>query len=54
MTLDAAHDVADAVEGALRAAFPDAAIILHQEPAGLEDERLDHTIHRSRRARSPG
>ena len=49
MTLDAAHDIADAVETALRQAFPDAAIIVHQEPAGLDDERLDHTIHRNRR-----
>jgi ferrous-iron efflux pump FieF len=44
MTLSAAHDVTDAIEEELRAAFPDAEIIIHQEPAGLEDARLDHRI----------
>lgn len=44
MTLRAAHGVTEAVEEKLRAAFPDAEIIIHQEPAGLEDARLDHRI----------
>ena len=39
-------EVADAIERELFAAFPDAEVILHQEPAGLNDERLDHRIER--------
>ena len=38
--------VCDRVEAALSAAFPDAEVILHQEPAGLDDERLDHRIYK--------
>jgi ferrous-iron efflux pump FieF len=48
LTLADAHDVTDAVEGALREAFPTAEVILHQEPEGLDDERLDHRLDRSR------
>ena len=44
MTVDAAHAVCDAVEADLRAAFSTADIILHQEPAGLDDQRLDRVI----------
>lgn len=44
MTVHAAHDVTDALEAELGHAFPDAEIIIHQEPAGLEDRRLDHVI----------
>jgi len=39
-----AHDITDAVEHELRAAFPNAEVIIHQEPAGLVDERLDNRI----------
>ncbi|HEY0834968.1 MAG TPA: cation diffusion facilitator family transporter [Azospirillum sp.] len=39
-----AHDIADTVECDLRAAFPNAEVIIHQEPAGLADERLDNRI----------
>jgi ferrous-iron efflux pump FieF len=46
MTVAAAHEVTDAIERELFAAFPDAEVILHQEPAGLNDERLDHRIER--------
>ncbi len=44
LTLDAAHDIADEVEQAIAAAFPGAAVLVHQEPAGLDDERLDHRV----------
>lgn len=49
MTVREAHHVTDALEHELRAAFPEAEIIIHQEPAGLEDARLDHRI-RARKA----
>lgn len=44
MTVRAAHDVTDALEAELGAAFPDAEVMIHQEPAGLKDDRLDHRI----------
>ena len=44
MTVRAAHEVTDAIEAELFAAFPAAEVILHQEPAGVEDARLDHRI----------
>lgn len=52
MSLRAAHDVTDALEEALRSAFPEAEIIIHQEPAGLQDERLDDRIRRLPRSSS--
>ena len=47
MSVNAAHEVTDAIEAELFAAFPAAEVILHQEPAGLEDARLDHRIART-------
>jgi ferrous-iron efflux pump FieF len=44
LPLERAHDITHEVEARIREAFPDADIIVHQEPAGLEDERLDHKI----------
>ncbi len=46
LTLAQAHDITDEIERELRAAFPSAEFAIHQEPAGLEDERLDHRIRR--------
>ncbi|HTZ36207.1 MAG TPA: cation diffusion facilitator family transporter [Stellaceae bacterium] len=39
MNLLRAHEIADAVEAELRAAFPQAEIIIHQDPAGIEEPR---------------
>ena len=50
MTVGEAHDVTDAIEAQLFAAFPEAEVILHQEPQGLDDARLDHRIARARAA----
>jgi ferrous-iron efflux pump FieF len=44
MTVRAAHDVTDALEAELGAAFPEAEVMIHQEPAGVADDRLDHRI----------
>jgi ferrous-iron efflux pump FieF len=44
LSLDEAHEITHEVEARIRAAFPDADILVHQEPAGLADERLDHKI----------
>ncbi len=37
MTLLRAHEISDAVEPELRAAFPHAEIIIHEDPAGIEE-----------------
>ncbi|MDP9196604.1 MAG: cation diffusion facilitator family transporter [Pseudomonadota bacterium] len=41
LTLARAHDLAHEVEDLLKAAFPHADIIIHQEPAGIDDPRMD-------------
>lgn len=46
MTVREAHAVCEAVEDELRALFPGAEIVLHQEPAGIADLRLDDRIRR--------
>lgn len=46
LTLADAHDITDEIERELRVAFPSAEFAIHQEPAGLVDERLDHRIQR--------
>ena len=38
VTLIRAHDISDAVEAEIRAAFPNADVIIHQDPAGLPEE----------------
>lgn len=38
MTLMRAHDIADVVEAKIRAAFPRAEVIIHQDPEGLEKD----------------
>ena len=37
MNLLRAHEISDAVEQQLRAAFPHAEIIIHEDPAGIEE-----------------
>jgi len=37
LPLAEAHEIADAVEQKLRAAFPEAEVIIHQDPAGLKE-----------------
>lgn len=48
LTLAQAHDITDEIEDRLRLAFPQAEFAIHQEPAGLDDERLDHRLRRRR------
>jgi ferrous-iron efflux pump FieF len=44
LSLEQAHAITHEVETRIRAAFPSADIIVHQEPAGVADERLDTQI----------
>ncbi|MGP1395270.1 MAG: cation diffusion facilitator family transporter [Inquilinaceae bacterium] len=53
MSLRHAHDIADTVEAALADAFPGAEVMLHQEPAGLDDDRLDRRIAAGRAGAPP-
>jgi ferrous-iron efflux pump FieF len=41
MSLVRAHEVSDAVEAKLRAAYPNAEIIIHQDPEGVEEPRAN-------------
>lgn len=45
LTLDVAHQYTDEVEKALQRVYPDAQMIIHQDPAGLHENRLDHRLH---------
>lgn len=44
LRLTQAHDITDEVEAALAAAFPEADILIHQEPADLGDDKLDDRL----------
>jgi ferrous-iron efflux pump FieF len=44
LDLEQAHAITHEVEARIRAAFPEADILVHQEPAGLADERRDARI----------
>ncbi|HJU19204.1 MAG TPA: cation diffusion facilitator family transporter [Stellaceae bacterium] len=47
LTIEQGHEIADSLEGAVRAAYPMAEVIVHEEPAGIADERLDDRVRRS-------
>ena len=40
MTLEEAHRISDAVEAELLAAFPQAEVLIHQDPEGVDEPRL--------------
>ncbi len=44
LTLLETHAIADEIECALKAALPSSEVIVHVEPAGIRDERLDDRI----------
>ncbi|NBC33769.1 MAG: cation diffusion facilitator family transporter [Alphaproteobacteria bacterium] len=44
LSLSEAHTIAHRVEAALLSDFPDADVLIHQEPAGLKDARLDNRL----------
>lgn len=44
MPVRRAHDVVDRVESAVKRLYPRAQVIIHQEPAGIADARLDHRL----------
>jgi ferrous-iron efflux pump FieF len=38
LTVEKAHEISDAVEAEIRAAFPNAEVIIHQDPLGLDED----------------
>jgi ferrous-iron efflux pump FieF len=44
LSLNRAHAITEEVEKALYDAFPKSEVIIHQEPAGIDDHRLDNII----------
>lgn len=47
MTLTRAHAITEDVEKALFEAFPKSEVIIHQEPAGIDDHRIDNIVAQS-------
>ena len=43
LTLAEAHEISDAVEADIRAAYPEAEIIIHQDPEGIDEPRASFT-----------
>src|SRR5580704_942594 len=41
MSLERAHEISDEVEAKLRAAYPNAEVIIHQDPEGVEEPRAN-------------
>lgn len=44
LTLSEAHDATEEIELMIYKAFPAAEVLIHQEPAGIDDHRLDHNL----------
>ncbi|MDE1151994.1 MAG: cation diffusion facilitator family transporter [Micavibrio sp.] len=44
LTLKRAHDITEQVEKIIFDAFPKSEVIIHQEPAGIDDHRIDNII----------
>lgn len=44
LSLSEAHQYTDQVEAELQKVYPQAQIIIHQDPAGLHENRLDYTL----------
>ena len=44
LSLSAAHELTDMIEDDILTAYPNSQIIIHQDPAGLKEDRLDQKI----------
>lgn len=47
-TLCEAHELSDTVSARLRQVFPNAQILIHQDPAGIDEDRLDTLISKNK------
>jgi ferrous-iron efflux pump FieF len=50
MTLRQAHEVAENIEAAVQKSFPNADVLIHQDPAGIKEPRLDEQIEANTKA----
>ena len=46
LSLYQAHELTDIVENEVKALYPGSQVIIHQDPAGLDEERLDNRLTR--------
>lgn len=46
LSLAAAHDMTELVEDNLQDEYPNSVIIIHQDPVGIKEERLDNKIRK--------
>ena len=44
LSVHQAHEITEKVESDLYQAFPDSEVIIHQEPCGIDDDRLDDRL----------
>lgn len=44
LSLYQAHEYTDMVEKEIKKTYPDSQVIIHEDPAGLQEDRLDHKI----------
>jgi len=44
LSVQDAHGIANEIESAVKGAFPSSEVIIHMEPAGIKDDRLDDRI----------
>jgi ferrous-iron efflux pump FieF len=44
LSLERAHDIISEIEQEIMTALPGSEVLIHPEPAGIQDERLDHRI----------
>ncbi|MBO7556321.1 MAG: cation diffusion facilitator family transporter [Alphaproteobacteria bacterium] len=44
LSLYEAHDMTETVERAIKKEFPNSQVIIHQDPSGLEEDRLDNRL----------
>ena len=49
LSLYDAHDLTDMVEDEILEAYPNSQIIIHQDPAGINEERLDQIILKNKK-----
>jgi cation diffusion facilitator family transporter len=52
LSLCQAHEYSDAVSAKLRKEFPDAQIVIHQDPSGIKEIRLDDKLVNNKRNKS--
>ena len=50
MPLSAAHDLTEIIEDSIKEVYPFSEVVIHQDPAGIDEERLDKQIIKNKNA----